>query len=92
MTIRNNLALLFLMFSISIAHGCCTPQEGGSGTCHELWADCPDMDYMIAESASDLAIEQVKDGGIFYSYYNCELGRRTPTLTISAECDLHFKY
>ena len=92
MTTRNNLALLFLMLSISIILGCCTPQEGGSGTCHELWATCPDMDYMIAKSANDLAIEAVKDGSIFYSYYNCELGRRTPTLTISDVCKVGFRY
>lgn len=91
MTARNNLTLLFLMLLISMALGCCTPQEGGSGTCHELWADCIGMRYKIAESASDLEIEAVKDGSISYSYHNCELGRRISD-DIGAECDLTFRY
>jgi hypothetical protein len=51
-------------------------EEKGAGTCHELWANCPGV-------AEDYKI---------FSYYNCSLGKRTPTLVIWAECSVEFRY
>jgi hypothetical protein len=86
MTTRNNFALLFLMLLISVALGCCAPQESA---CGELWADCPGVaeDYNISMNASDVK-QRVVAGERFFSYYNCSLGYRTPTLIIWAECEL----
>lgn len=67
----------------------CAPEESGTGTCHELWADCPGVaqDYKVNDSVSDVR-QRVVSGERFFSYYNCSLGKRTSTIVIYAECEL----
>jgi hypothetical protein len=90
---RDQLALLLAMLLIALLLARCGPAESGGGTCHPLQADCPGVmnDYEVCPAASDL--EQRVAGGLrYFSYYNCTLGRRTPTLCVSANCTLGFRY
>lgn len=57
--------------------------------CFKLEIDCPgtENDRTVCERAA-LVDERVVDGHLIYSYYNCDLNRRTPTLIEDSECKL----
>jgi len=82
------IALLIIVFLMS-----CAPSPGGPSYCNSLWADCPGVvnDYMICSRAKDLE-QEVHGDTRFFSYYNCNINRRTPTLSVPVECDVRFKY
>ena len=90
MSDRDNLALLLVMILISYLLGC-APGESDFSSCGALRADCPGIanDYKICSYASDLE-QEVREGVRYFSYYNCALGRRTPTLTIDSSCVVRF--
>ena len=88
---KSRILVMAILLLVIILLAC---EEGsGPGSCNALWADCPGVvnDYLICGRASDL--EQEVSGGVrYFSYYNCSLGSRTPTLSISAECSVSFRY
>lgn len=92
MSDRDNLALLFLMLLITVPLGCAAKENSSFG-CDALWMDCPGVanDYLVCNLASDLQ-QQVSGGARHFSYYNCALKKRTPTLTAPNGCVPTFKY
>ena len=88
---RDNLALLLIILLIVCLLGC--GAAGGTvSSCSRLWADCPGIanDYEICNSASGLK-QEIRGDTRYFSYYNCGVGKRTPTLPISASCSVGFR-
>jgi len=89
MTKNLRLLITLVLLLVVLLMGC--GEGSGSDYCNALWADCPEESYMICSRARGLE-QSVSGGTRFYSYYNCNTGQYTPTLSVPAECHVSFKY
>lgn len=89
---RDSLGLLLVFLLVAILLGCVL-ERGGDYGCDSLWCDCPGTvnDYEVHPDAADLE-QEVRGEVRYFSYVNCASGKRTPTLSVAAECHLSFRY